>query len=506
MVLGTGSHVGKSLLTTALCRLFSDRGLDVAPFKAQNMSLEAAVTPEGHEIGRAQALQAEAARRAPHADMNPILIKPTGDRHAQVIVEGRIWGDTDAWDYHRRRTHELFPRVLACYERLAARCDLVVLEGAGSPAEINLRDGDIVNMRMAAAASAPCVLVVDIERGGAFAALFGTLALLEPDERARVCGFIINKFRGDVGLLESGIRDIEQRTGSRCFGVVPWFDDLGLEEEDGYGAFGTSHWIDEAGTGRRLRVAVVRAPYASNLSDFIGLTREPGVSVRDVRDADDLGAADVVVLPGSKSTVADLGWMRSRSFEGALERHVDGGGIVFGICGGMQMLGERLDDPSGVEGGGAARGFGMLPVTTTLAREKSLRRVSGVPTGAAFGDTPAVRCTFRGYEIHAGVSDVRGRAFARLRDDADGMISDDGAVSGNGRVAGSYVHGLLDDDAFRHATIAAWRRLRGLAPAAAWSHFGREREARIDRWAAHVAGAVDVDALAAIAGITGARA
>ncbi len=251
MILGTASDVGKSLVTAALCRIFADRGVNVAPFKAQNMSLEAAVTPEGHEIGRAQALQAEAARRPAHVDMNPVLIKPTGERRAQVIVDGAIWDDVDAWDYHKRRTAELFPRVVAAYERLAARCELVVLEGAGSPAEINLRAGDIVNMRMAAAADARCILVVDIDRGGAFAALVGTLALLEEDERARIRGFIVNKFRGDVALLEPGIAAIERRIKRPCFGVVPWLDELGLEEEDGYVTRRSSApWPDDGGRRR----------------------------------------------------------------------------------------------------------------------------------------------------------------------------------------------------------------------------------------------------------------
>lgn len=503
MILGTASHVGKSVITAAFCRLFADRGIDVAPFKSQNMSLEAAVTPEGHEIGRAQALQAEAARRPAHVDMNPILIKPTSDRGAQVIVEGVVWRDVEAREYHRHRTRELFPRVLACYERLAARCELIVLEGAGSPAEINLRDGDIVNMRMAEAAGATCLLVVDIDRGGAFAALVGTLALLQDDERARIRGFLVNKFRGDAALLEPGIREIERRTGVRCFGVVPWLHEIGLEEEDGYGPRDHPSWDPGDGAGRVLRVAIVRAPYAANLSDLIALGSEPSIAVRDARSADELNGADVVVLPGSKATLADLAWLRERAVDTAIERHARAGGLVLGICGGMQLLGERIDDPHGVEGGGSAPGLSLLALSTTLATTKVVRRVRGTATGAGFDAPELAGAAFRGYEIHAGASDVRSAAFARLSFESDAPPAWDGAVGNDGRTAGTYVHGLLDDDAFRHGTIAAWRRLRGLAPASRWAHHAALRESRLDRWAAHVGAAVDVEAILAEAGLSG---
>jgi adenosylcobyric acid synthase len=499
MILGTASDVGKSLVSAALCRIFADRGIDVAPFKAQNMSLEAAVTPEGHEIGRAQALQAEAARRAAHVDMNPILIKPTGDRHAQVIVDGVIWGDVDAWDYHRRRTAELFPRVVDAYERLAARCELVVLEGAGSPAEINLRAGDIVNMRMAAAAGAACILVVDIDRGGAFAALVGTLALLEDDERARVRGFVVNKFRGDVALLMPGIATIEERTGLPCFGVVPWLDDLGLEQEDGYAVRRTSApWPDDDGSlERRLRVAVVRYPQGANISDIDALAAEPSVAVRNVDEPHALAGADVVILPGSKATLADLAWVRGRELDRAMFAHAATGGFVFGLCGGMQMLGTAIADPLGLEGGGAAAGLGLLPLATSLTATKIVRRVRGAATGAGFAPELA-GAAFHGYEIHVGISDAAGTPFARIAPEGSETSTADGAVGGAGRIAGTYVHGILDDDRFRHAVVAAWRRGRGLAPAVRWSDHGAARDARLDRWSRHVAAHLDVDAIAAL--------
>ena len=499
MILGTASDVGKSLVTTALCRIFADRGVDVAPFKAQNMSLEAAVTPEGHEIGRAQALQAEAARRAAHVDMNPVLIKPSGDRRAQVIVEGAIWSDVDAWEYHRQRTAELFPRVVAAYERLAARCELIVLEGAGSPAEINLRAGDIVNMRMAAAAGAPCILVVDIDRGGAFAALVGTLALLEDDERARVRGFVVNKFRGDLELLTPGIAAIEDRIALPCFGVVPWLDDLGLEQEDGYVVRrARAPWPgDDDSPARRLRVAVVRYPQGANISDVDALAAEPSVAVRNVDDPAQLAAADVIVLPGSKATMADLAWLRARGLAATVVAHAGKGGFVFGLCGGLQMLGTAIADPFGVEGGGEAAGLGLLALTTALTATKTVRRVRGTATGAGFARELA-GSTFRGYEIHVGVSSGDATPFAVIGPDGPAASCVDGAVSANGRVVGTYVHGVLDDDPHRHAVVAAWRRGCGLAPAPGFSDFGAARDARLDRWAHHVAAHLDVDAIAAL--------
>ncbi|HYZ16850.1 MAG TPA: cobyric acid synthase [Candidatus Acidoferrum sp.] len=311
MVLGTASNVGKSLTVGALCRIFADDGYDVAPFKAQNMSLNAAVTPDGREIGRAQAMQAEAARRPAEVAMNPILLKPSGDRRSQVVLEGAIWDEVDAWEYHRRRTAELFPRVLAAYDDLAARCELIVLEGAGSPAEINLKAGDIVNLRMAEAAGAPCLLVADIDRGGSFAALAGTLALLEPHERERVRAFAITKFRGDRALLDPGIVAIERRLGIPCAGVVPWIDALGIDEEDGYApAPSPRAWPDGENCDRPLRVAVIALPFFANATDVDALAAEPSVVVRRVDEPAGLERADVIVLPGSKETVRDLKALR----------------------------------------------------------------------------------------------------------------------------------------------------------------------------------------------------
>ena len=371
MVLGTSSHVGKSLITAALCRIFADAGYRVAPFKSQNMSLNSAATVEGLEIGRAQALQAEAAGVAASVHMNPILLKPCGDMSSQVVVHGKVWGKVSAADYHLRRVEELMPMVRASYETLAAAHEVILIEGAGSPAEINLKEHDIVNMRIAAMADARCLLVGDIDRGGVFAALWGTVALLDPDEQARIDGFLINKFRGDVALLEPGIRMIEERLGKPCAGVVPWLDHLALEEEDSLGldvAAQSVSWT-ETGDARPLRIAVIAYPTFSNFTDFDSLRMEPSVALRFCRSPEEMEHADVVVLPGSKQTLDDLRWMQTRKLDRALHAHARSG-LIAGVCGGMQMLGQHIFDPLGMETEGSIRGLGLLPIETTMQPQK----------------------------------------------------------------------------------------------------------------------------------------
>ena len=541
MVLGTASNAGKSITVAALCRIFADRGVNVVPFKAQNMSLNAAVTPDGREIGRAQAVQAEAARRPAEVEMNPVLLKPSSDRRSQVILEGVIWDDVDAWDYHRRRTAELFPRIVAAYERLAARCDLVILEGAGSPAEINLKDRDVVNLRMAQAADAPCLLVADIDRGGAFAALAGTLALLEPHERERIAAFAITKFRGDRDLLTPGIVEMERRLGIPCAGVVPWIPNLGIDEEDGYALPPTLRaWPDENGPARRLRVAVIDAPFFANETDADALAAEPSVVVRRIATPDGLFAADVVVIPGSKETAADLRWIREHNIDRAILAHAAAGRPTIGICGGMQMLGHRIDDPHGIESGGTIEGLGLLPLTTTLASRKTTRRVHGEVSAPHLFGQPLTHTTFDGYEIHVGISQREEAAstpfallcaappFDKLRMTGgrrlfatDARRSElitrhpelvegrrgttetwpDGAISAGGNVVGTYVHGLFDDDACRHAAVDAMRAAAGLAPAVERSAWRAEREGRYDRLASVYAQSLDVDLLTRLAGL-----
>jgi len=502
MVLGTASNAGKSVTVAALCRIFADDGYDVAPFKAQNMSLNAAVTPDGREIGRAQAVQAECARRAPEVEMNPILLKPSGERRSQVVLEGRVWDDVDAWDYHRRRTAELFPRVVAAYERLASRCELIVLEGAGSPAEINLRDGDIVNLRMAQAADAPCLLIADIDRGGALAALTGTLALLEPAERARIRAFAITKFRGDEALLEPGLRALEARLGIPCAGVIPWIDELGIDEEDGYLVPPVlRRWPGDTGPNRRLRLAVVEFPHVANATDLDALAAETSVAVRRVTRSDELVEADAIVLPGSKETTADLRWLRERALDVAIGAHA-AARPVFGICGGMQMLGRRIDDPLGAESGGSADGLGLLSLLTTLAPEKTTVRVSARVLGDAFAGRKLSVTAFDGYEIHLGVTRrIDGAPFCVVCD-ARGDEREDGAVSADGLVSGTYVHGIFDDDAFRQAAVDALRERCGLAPAQRRNPWRAEREARYDRLASVVRASLDVPSLARLAGLS----
>ena len=500
MVLGTSSHVGKSLLTTALCRIFAQKGYRVAPFKAQNMSLNSAATPEGLEIGRAQALQAEAAGIAASVDMNPILIKPSGERSSQVVVRGRIWGEISAADYHQRRVEELLPIVRQSYQTLAAAYQVMVLEGAGSPAEINLKRHDIVNMRMAEIADASCLLVGDIDRGGVFASLLGTVTLLEPHERARIAGFCINKFRGDLSLLMPGVRMMEERLGKPCLGVIPYLPGLALEEEDSVGLpeLARTAWPAKEDTPqRRLRIAVVALPSFANFTDFDSLRAEPSVDLRFCRSAELLANADVMILPGTKQTMSDLAWMRSQHIDLAV-RQTAQAGLVAGICGGMQMLGEELADPLGVEQQGRVQGLGLLPIRTCMAAEKVTRLCSGTLQNASLFGQPLRSRAVSGYEIHVGKTDYLAGAtpFATLTDGQP-----DGCISADQRVLGSYLHGIFDDDSFRHQFVAAARTFYGLMPATALNPWAAQRSASFDRLAAAVSESLDLSRIFAWAGL-----
>jgi adenosylcobyric acid synthase len=465
MIQGTASSVGKSVLCAALCRLFRQEGLRVAPFKALNMSNNAAVTADGGEIGRAQAVQAEAARVVPTVDMNPVLLKPESDMRSQVVVLGKAIGKIGAGEYCKRIV-ELRGVVRDALERLRASHDLVVIEGAGSPAEINLRDGDIVNMHVAEIADAPVVLVGDIDRGGVFAALVGTMELLEPHERARVKAFLVNKFRGDVGLLDSGLRMLEARTGVPVLGVLPWVHDMGIADEDAVE-------IDERRGRRRagdgeIEIAVVRLPHVANFDDVQPLEREAGVVVRFVADAREIEGADLVVIPGTKSTIADLRWLRERRLADAIVARARRGEPVLGICGGCQMLGGVVEDPESVESAERrAEGLGLLPIATRFARDKRTSQVRARALRDSFlGEADGKDIV--GYEIHMGRLERRAPgsgAFAtaqrsdRPEDDVDGAVSADGAV------VGTMIHGLFDNESLRAATISALRRRKGLAVA-----------------------------------------
>ena len=499
MVLGTSSHAGKSLLTAAFCRIFAQQGHRVAPFKSQNMSLNSAATSEGLEIGRAQALQAEAAGIAPSVHMNPILLKPAGDMTSQVIVRGTIWGRLSAAEYHQRRVEELMPFVCESYQKLAAENDVIVLEGAGSPVEINLKQHDIVNMRMAEMADASCVLVGDIDRGGVFASLLGTVELLEPEERARIRAFVINKFRGDLALLVPGIRAMEDRVEKPCLGVVPWLDHLCLDEEDSLGlpASDPDHdalWFTP-GKDRRLRIAVIAFPSLSNFTDFDSLTSESSVVVRFCRRAEQLDGADIVILPGSKQTADDLLWLRQQGLDRTVIEHARAG-LIAGICGGMQMLGEFVSDPNGIESGGSVRGLSLLPIATTMRSSKVTIASSGrLIAGALFGQ-PIGDISLRGYEIHVGETSRLDQAqpFARLlRKSIDHREAvTDGCVSSDARIFGTYLHGLFDGDIFRHTFIEAARLFYHLAPAVRLNQWEAKRLESLDRLAAAVSESLDM--------------
>ncbi len=503
MILGTASHVGKSILTAGLGRVFSDDGYRVAPFKAQNMSLNSAATSDGGEIGRAQALQAEACRAMPCVEMNPVLLKPSTDTGAQVILLGKIWGQVTASDYHTRRVEQLFPDVLNAYKRLSANHDLMLLEGAGSPAEINLREHDIVNMRMAHAADAACLLVGDIDRGGVFASLLGTMELLEPEDRARIRGFVINKFRGDETLLRPGVAMIETRLGVPCLGVVPFLHDLGLDEEDGVAledrASAARRWRNlESRPARALRIGVIALPHMANFTDFDALALEPSISLAFLEAPEEMAAADLLILPGTKQTLDDLRWLERGGFAQELRRLTETGVPIVGICGGFQMLGVSIDDPQGIENQDepcSRTALGLLPVRTLLRAEKTVRRVHGRLRQNFFRSGSPQQVAFEGYEIHLGETLYETGAFPLTdieRQETTALVPD-GAVSKSGRVFGTYVHGFFDNDDFRHGFIQAARAAVDLAPAASYVNINADRDARIDRLADHLRKSLDMN-------------
>jgi adenosylcobyric acid synthase len=436
MVQGTTSDAGKTVLVAGLCRLLARRGLKVAPFKPQNMALNSAVTVDGGEIGRAQALQALAAGLAPRVDFNPVLLKPNTDIGAQVIVHGRAVHDMDARDYHQYKSVAM-AAVLESHARLAGEFDWIVVEGAGSPAEINLRDRDIANMGFAERVDCPVILIADIDRGGVFAHLVGTLELLSASEQARVVGFVINRFRGDLALLQPGLEWLERRTGKPVLGVLPYLHGLTLDAEDAIAP-------EPRRTGEALlKVRVPVLARISNHTDFDALRLHPGVDFAFVGPGQPLGACDLIVLPGSKSVRADLEFLRAQGWADALLRHLRYGGKVIGICGGLQMLGTRIDDPMGIEGpAGSAAGLGLLDLQTELLPDKLLRQSSGRLSFA-----PA---EVRGYEIHCG----RSRGSALDRPALELAHGPDGALSADGQLLGTYLHGLFDVPAACDALLA----------------------------------------------------
>lgn len=492
MLLGTSSHVGKSLLTAALCRIFADQRVSVAPFKSQNMSLNSSATIEGLEIGRAQALQAEAARIPASVHMNPVLLKPAGNMTSQVVVRGKIWGRLSASDYHQRRVEELLPTVRESYEILAAKHEVIILEGAGSPAEINLKQHDIVNMRMAEIADAACLLVGDIDRGGVFASLLGTVQLLDPTEQVRIHGFLINKFRGDVALLEPGIRMMEDRLQKPCLGIVPYMHHLALEEEDSLGLADitdqTEPWLTEDGPAGFLRIAIVALPSFSNFTDFDALRNEPSVSLRFCRKPSQLALAHIVILPGSKQTVEDLLWMRREGIASCVVAHASRG-LLVGICGGMQMLGTEIVDPLAIEHGGQADALGLLPFATHMNPDKVTRGVMGHLSLQTLFGQPVPAMDIGGYEIHVGETIYANGAqtFSTLNHGEP-----DGCISSDTRIFGTYLHGIFDDDTFRHAFLAAARSFHQLAPVSHFGNWAQKREESFNQLADTVRESLDL--------------
>ncbi len=478
MFQGTGSDVGKSLVVAGLARAFANRGLHVRPFKPQNMSNNAAVTSDGGEIGRAQALQARAARVPASVDMNPVLLKPQSETGSQIVVQGKVLGAVRAAEYQSLKP-QLMPRVLESFRRLAGQADLVLVEGAGSPAEINLRVGDIANMGFASAANVPVVLVGDIERGGVIASFAGTMAVLAPDERARVAGCLVNKFRGDIALFDKGRTAIETHAGIPCLGVVPWFADARLlPAEDGV-ALDSRYGAAKAGA---IKIRVPHLPCIANFDDLDPLAAEPDVDLALLEPGEALpGDCDAVLLPGSKATIADLAFLRAQGWDIDIVAHVRRGGAVVGLCGGFQMLGRSIGDPGGIEGPAATvPGLGLLPVDTILEATKTLREVRARDSLSG--------CDVHGYEIHLGRTQGNAAPFLSL----DGR--DEGAASADGRIAGSYIHGLFASDAFRAHWLAGLREGRSATTA-----YEAQVEATLDALAAHISAAIDLDRILGIA-------
>ncbi len=450
MIQGTMSGAGKSLITAGLCRIFTQDGYDVAPFKSQNMALNSYITGDGLEMGRAQVVQAEACKKEPHVWMNPVLLKPTSDMGSQVIVLGKVQGNMNAMDYYKKKT-EYIPVIREAYDNLAARSDIVVIEGAGSPAEINLKENDIVNMGLAKMADAPVLLIGDIDRGGVFAQLFGTLGLLEEDERDRIKGMIVNKFRGDAAILKPGIRMLEERCGKKVLGIVPYLD-VDIEEEDSL-----AEELEKRNVTAAVDIAVIKLRKISNFTDLQALSIEEGVSVRYVEKPSELGDPHMIILPGSKNTVTDMKWLRESGLEALILRHAGKGTLIFGICGGFQLLGQQIVDETGAEGGGEIRGLGLLPVTTYFAERKTRKRVTGYTAELAGPFAALSHKRVKGYEIHMGKTvyhEERPSYFLKTDGDFDGCVREN--------VAGTYFHGIFDEEEFRRALFSLLYKRCGL--------------------------------------------
>jgi adenosylcobyric acid synthase len=496
MVQGTASHVGKSVLVAALCRIFRQDGFSVAPFKAQNMSLNSYVTPDGGEIGRAQAVQAEAAGIACSVEMNPVLLKPEADSRSQVVVLGRPQRSTTAADYYRLKS-QLWPVVTGALQKLRSRYEVVVIEGAGSPAEVNLMGDEIVNMRIARYCRAPVLLVGDIDRGGVFGSLLGTLWLLRPGDLRLIKALVINKFRGDPKLLEPGLKFLEKKAGIPVAGVIPYFHDIQIAQEDSVAL----EQLKPRQNPAQIDIAVIRLPHISNFDDFDPLDKENGVRVRYVNSVENLDHPDLIILPGSKTTVADLSWLK----ESGLARHISElyqrGAFIIGICGGYQMLGRYINDPERVESAlQQSQGLGLLPITTAFLPTKETHQVKGsvIAERGLLAQAQGVR--LEGYEIHMGRTEGGEASAFRLRERSTKSCDAlDGCMDESGRVLGTYIHGLFHNQELRRAILRQIARLKGQPISFAGDD--HQRDAEYDKLARLVRDSLDMDLVYSIAGL-----
>ena len=498
MVVGTSSHVGKSLMVAAFCRIFAEAGVKVAPFKSQNMSLNAAVTPAGLEIGRAQAVQAHAAGIDPSPLMNPVLLKPSGNHQSQVVLRGMAIGNMKAKDYYLGQKQLLWEAIAASYAELASQFELIVMEGAGSPVEMNLKRNDLANMRVAAMANANVILVADIDRGGVFASVVGTLQLLEPQERARVRGVLINRFRGDPQLFVDGRQWLEDYTGIPVLGVIPYIPDLAIAEEDSLAFTNPTDLTQRLQKTPLLRIGILHLPHLANFTDFDPLSQEPDVEVVWIKHPDEMEKLDAVIIPGSKSTLYDLSWLIEQRLDIALHSHRANGGFVLGICGGFQMLGERLEDPDQVESSVTyMSGLGMFTMETLMTQTKATRWVDAHAMGVYAG------LPIKGYEMHMGITrwlQEKGSPFAHLQS-ASQDVTPDGAMSSDGRLIGTYLHHLFHNDEFRLRWINQMLAAKGMHELAATRSYFQIEEEAIAHLANVVKAHVDMQRLFEWAGI-----
>lgn len=488
MVQGTTSNAGKSLITAALCRIFRQDGYKAAPFKSQNMALNSYITKDGLEMGRAQVMQAEAAGIEPDVRMNPILLKPTGETGSQIVLDGKVFKDMTAGEYYTYKD-EMIPHIMKAYGSLAEEYDIIVIEGAGSPAEINLKEQDIVNMGMAKMADAPVIIVGDIDRGGVFASLAGTMLLFDEEEKERVKGFVINKFRGDIELLVPGLEMLENITHVPVLGVVPYFR-ADIDDEDSL-----SERLDIGSEHNLIDIAVIRLPRLSNFTDFNVFSLIKGVSLRYVSSVRELGNPDMIIIPGTKNTIGDLKWLRQSGLETRIIRHAKEGGALFGVCGGYQMLGEIINDPENVEGGGSIRGMGLLRTVTDFSKEKTTTQTSGRINGIEGFYSQLSGIEIQGYEIHMGNSEiVEGVPLNTLNSKPDGCVS--------GNVAGSYVHGIFDNSRVANTIVKILAEYKGVSLEETDNFdFNKYKESQYDLLAEKVRKSVDMDKIYKIIGI-----